>query len=198
MEHKLGMKSKRKLLLGATCLFFIFLTACGSRTIGKTTLEFMKTGSIKLHIIEDWDSSLYDFDEMNAMNQQEVNKYNASSHSVTILSSELKNGQARVVMEYANDDSYFDLNKKVLFYGTATSAKSAGYNLVGKVNATDGSGELEPASWNEMDTERVMIVSENIDVIAPSDIIYYGEGVTITGSDSATVDGAQLRYIICR
>ena len=136
--------------------------------------------------------------EMNNMNLQEVNKYNASSHTVTILSSELKDGQARVVMEYANDDSYFDLNKKVLFYGTATSAKNAGYNLVGKVNAVDGSGDLKPASWNEMDTERVMIVSENIDVIAPSDIIYYGEGVTLTGNCSAAVDGSQLRYIICR
>lgn len=198
MEHKTGMKSKRRMLLSATCLFFILLTACGSKNIDKTTLEFLKTGSIKLHIVEDWDSSLYDFDELNTMNQQEVNTYNASSHSVTILSSELKNGQARIVMEYANDDSYFDLNKKVLFYGTATNAKNAGYNLVGKVNATDGSGALKPADWNEMDTERVMIVSENIDVIAPSDIIYYGDGVTVTGSDTATVDGAQLRYIICR
>lgn len=201
MEHRLGMKSKRRMILSATCLFFIFLTACGTPNYSKTTLEFLKTGAVRLYIVEPWDDTLYDFDELNQMNNQEVNKYNASSHSVTILSSELRDGQARITMEYANDGSYYDLNKKVLFYGTASSAKTAGYNLVGKVSATDGSGELKPADWNEMDTERVIILSENIEIVTPSEIGYVGDGVTVTGGNTASVlesTGTQLRYVICR
>lgn len=198
MEHRLGMKSKKRMVLSATCLFFIFLTACSLNKYTTTTMELKKNGAIVLHIVEEWDESQYSFAELEAMNEREVNEYNSSSHSVTILSSELAGSTVRIDMEYANDDSYYDLNGKVLFYGTAESAKSAGYNLMGKVSAADGSGELRPADWNEMSTERVIIVSENIDIKTPTPIIYAGDGVTVTGDNTANASDGGLRYIICK
>ena len=49
-----------------------------------------------------------------------------------------------------------------------------------------------------MSNEKIAIVSENIDVDMPSEIIYIGEGVTLTGSKNATAQEGGLRYIICK
>jgi len=199
MEHMTGMKSKRRMLLGAACLFFIFLAGCGTKKYDSTTLVFEKTGSITLNIVEAWDESLYDFNELTALNEKEVNEYNASSHSVTIMSSELIDGRAEIVMEYADDDSYYDLNRKNLFYGRADKAKNAGYNLVKQVRNV-GTGELLlPAQWNEMESEKVIAVSELLDIVTPSEILYTSAGIAVTGEKTATVTVAEgLEFIICK
>lgn len=199
MEHITGMKSKRRLLLGATCLFFIFLTACGNKVYNTTTLEFEKTGAITLNIVEEWDSSLYNFDEFNAYNEKEINDYNVSSQSVRIVSSELVDGKAKVVIQYSNDDSYYDLNKKNIYYGRVDNAKSLGYNLVKQVRDVSTEETLLQAEWNEMSSEQVIILSESLDVVTPSQIIYASPEVTVTGEKTAVVDVEEgFAYIICK
>ena len=49
-----------------------------------------------------------------------------------------------------------------------------------------------------MSEEKVVIVSEDIDVDMPADIIYIGDGVTLTGSETATAAEGALRYIISK
>lgn len=195
----MGMKSKKKLLLSATCLFFIFLTACGVKTYDVTTLEFEKTGKITYHIVEDWDSEIYNFDEFVAYNEKEVNDYNAANQSVTILSSELVDGKAKVVIQYSDDDAYYDLNKKSLYYGRADKAKGVGYSLVNLVKSVENGKTLTQAQWNEMTSEQVIVLSESMNVVAPSKIIYIGSGVELTGENTATVTMEEgFAYIICK
>ena len=81
----LGMKSKRRLLICTACLFFIFLSACASSDYSKSTLEFLKSGSIILHIRDAFDESLYDFNELCSMNEQEVNAYNSKTGTETVV-----------------------------------------------------------------------------------------------------------------
>ena len=196
----LGMKSKRRLMICTACLFFIFLSACASSDYSKSTLEFLKSGSIILHIRDAFDESLYDFNELCSMNEQEVNAYNSKTgtETVVIKDSKLENGNVSLDIEYKEDDAYFDMNGRVLFYGDCTAARSAGYNLVGKVKSTADGSDLDQKTWKAMSTEKIAIVSENIDVDMPSEIIYIGEGITITGSKSATAQEGGLRYIICK
>ena len=198
--HYLGMKSKRRLLICTACLFFIFLSACGSSEYSKNTLEFLKSGSIILHIRDAFDESLYDFNELCSMNEQEVNAYNTKTgkETVVIKDSKLENGIVSLDIEYKEDDAYFDMNGRVLFYGDCTAARSAGYNLVGKVKSTADGSDLDQKTWKAMSSEKIAIVSENIDVDMPNEIIYIGEGITLTGSKSAQAQEGGLRYIICK
>lgn len=199
MEHDSGMKSKRRMLLGATCLFFIFLTACGVKSFDATTLELKNTGAIILHIVEDFDSSLYNFDEFTAYTENEINNYNATSQSVTLLSNELVDGKAKVVIQYSGDRSYYALNKKNLFFGTVEGAKNTGYNLVKKVNDVSTGETLMQADWNEMKSGYVIVLSESLNVVAPSEIIYASSGVNITGKKTATVNISEdFEFIICK
>lgn len=199
MEHRTGMKSKKKMLLGATCLFSIFLTACGVKSYDVTTLEFEKTGKITFHIVEDWDSNLYNFDEFVAYNEKEVNDYNASNQSVTILSSELVDDKAKVVIQYLDDDAYYDLNKKSLYYGRADKAKGVGYSLVNLVKTVEDGKVLSQAQWNEMTSEQVIVLTESMNVVAPSKIIYVSSNVKLTGENTATVTVEEgFAYIICK
>ena len=200
MHYRLGMKSKRRLFICTACLFFILLTGCGSKDYTRTSLEFEKSGSIILHIREAFDESLYDFNELCAMNEQEVNAYNSKNGTgqVVIKDSKLENGTVSIDIEYKEDDAYYDMNGRVLFYGSCSAARSAGYNLVGKVRSTSDGADLDQKTWKAMSEEKVVIVSEDIDVDMPADIIYIGDGVTLTGSETATAAEGALRYIISK
>jgi len=196
----IGMKGKNRLTLGATCLFFIFLSACGFNDFDKTTLEFDKDGSIVLHIREVFDENLYDYDELCGMNEAEVAGYNADkgSEEVKIKDSRLDDGQLKIDLLYTDDDAYYDMNGYVLFYGSCKEARSAGYNLVEKVSSTSNGEKLNQKTWKNMSEEMVAIVSESIDVQMPDDILYIGEGVTLIGANSASVNDGSLRYIISK
>lgn len=192
---KTGMKSR--LISSAACLFCIFLLGCGSVKYDTTTLEFKNNGSFSLHIVEMFDESKYSYQELTALNEAEVNVYNSyGKGKVTIENSSCEDGMVRIDMLYSDDDAYYDLNHTVLFYGNSKSAKNAGYNLVGKVTSVNGDGALDQATFKNMESEKVIIVSEEIEVIAPGKILYVGEGVTLTKSNAVKVEGTGLHYII--
>ena len=199
MRAQVGMIGKKRLVLCAACLFFFIFSGCG-KSFDTTTLELGKDGTVILHINEPFDESLYDFDELCAMNEKEVNAYNLAHDTkpVSIKKSEIVDKRAIIDIEYKEDDAYYDMNGTVLFYGDCKSARSAGYNLVGKVRSTSDASELDQKTWKNMTDEKVAIISEPIDVSMPGDIIYMGDGVKLTSRNTVTVDDGGLRYIICK
>ncbi len=163
-----------------------------------TTIVFESNGELVLHIVDEFDESLYNYEELKALNEAEVNVYNSyGKGKVTIEDSSLKEGTVSISMRYDSDDAYFDTNNVILFYGSVDDARNAGYNLTGKVTGTGGEGTLEQSIWDGMSSQRVVVVSENIDVKLPGKILYAGEGVTLTGAKKATVEGEGLHYVIC-
>lgn len=194
----IGVKSRLMLFLIATCLFFVLLTGCGTKKYDKTTLEFAKTGDIDLHIVDEFDESLYSIEELSALNEAEINVYNSyGKGKVVNKGCAVDNGIIRIDIRYDSDDAYFDMNNVVLFYGDADSAKNAGYNLIGKVTSTEGNGTLNQSDWNGMSLQKVVAVSEEIEVVMPGKILYVGDGVTLTSANSASVSGEGMHYIIC-
>ncbi len=194
----IGMKSKIVVLFVATCLFFVFLTGCALKKYDKTTLVFNKSGSIELHIVDAFDESIYSIEELSALNEAEINVYNSYGNGkVTNKGCVVENGTLRIDIVYDSDDAYYDMNNVVLFYGTVDEAKNAGYNLIDKVTGTSGEGVLSQAQWMGMSQQKVVVVSEDIDVTLPGKISYAGEGVTLTGTNSASVAGDGLHYMVC-
>ena len=203
MRTEVGVKSKKRMLLGAACLFFIFLTSCGVSDYDTTTLEMNKDGTVTLHIREDFNENLYDIDELAAMNEEEVKNYNATAgeDEVIIKKCKLSDGKIAIDILYKEDNDYYNMNGNVLFYGSCDVVRGAGYNLVGKVRSISDGKELDQKTWKSMSDQNVVIVSETIDLDLPSDILYMGEGVTMKGSNRASVDtngSSNLCYVICK
>ena len=195
-----GVRSKKRTVICAACLFFIFMCACGNAEYSGTTVVFEKDGSILLHIQEEFDESLYDYDELCRMNEQEVASYNNSGDSkeVEIKDSSISDNVVSIDIAYAHDGAYYDMNGSVIFWGDCKTARSAGYNLVGKVKSTSDGKTLDQKTWKDMSGEKVAVVSEPVDVRLPGDILYIGEGLTLTGKNSAKAEEGGLRYIICK
>ena len=192
------LKRRISVLISAIFLFCVFLLGCGNTKYDTTTLEFKNDGSFILHIVDSFDESRYSLQEFTALNEAEVNVYNSyGKGKVTIENTSLENGVISVDMRYSDDDAYFDLNHVVLFYGNIKSAKNAGYNLVGKVNGVGGEGALDQVTFKNMENQKVVVVSEQIEVVLPGKILYVGEGVTLTKSNAAKIEGEGLHYIIC-
>lgn len=196
-EELIGMRSRKGLIIGTACLFFGILAGCGTGKFDTTTLVFESKGELVLHIVDEFDENEYDYEELKALNEAEVNVYNSyGKGKATIEGSNLKDGIVRIDIRYDSDDAYFDMNNVVLFYGNVDEARNAGYNLTGKVTGTSGEGLLEQNAWADMKDQRVVVVSEEIAVNMPGKILYAGDGVTLTGAKNATVEGEGLHYII--
>lgn len=199
MNNYLGVKSKRKLLLSFSCLFLFFCAGCGSN-FDTTTLVFEKNGDIKQYVVEDFDTAVYSIDELNDFNNKQVNELNSKKGEVVVIidKSEVVNNKTNIVMTYKENSSYYDLNSKVIYYGTANGAKNAGYGLSNKVKSIENEMTLTVDEWSDMTDEKVIIVSEYVNIKTPSKILYVSDGVTINDSDEATINGDSIRYIICK
>ena len=156
-----------------------------------------RNGDITLYIVEWFDESLYDFNELCNMNQQEIDAYNNGSNKVSVVKSELDKNMLTLVIKYTSDDAYYDMNNTVLFYGDCASAKKAGYNLTGKVSSVSDSNVLSQKDWEGIADKKVIIVSESIDVVMPSKPLYVSEGVSVKGNKNARIASDGLQYIIC-
>lgn len=200
MEKVKGAGGKYRILVGVACFFLIFICGCGLfEEYNCTTIKLQGNGKIKEYIVEPFDSSIYNFDELVAQTQNEIAVYNQEkgSDAVEVESSELVDGNVKLVINYPDDNSYYNINGKVLFYGTCRKASDAGYNPVGQVKSVQNGDTLDTVTWNNMsDTMKIAIIYEDVDVVTPGKILYISDGVTLKDEKKAVTDGEGIRYII--
>ena len=106
------------------------LTAC-SGAEEDSSVSISNDGAVKTAIVEDFDKSYYDKDELQQMILEEVASYNRSSGqgAVTVDKVSVEEGIARVRMTYASSEDYAAFNDGIFFVGTVSEAQQAGYDL---------------------------------------------------------------------
>jgi len=181
-----------------SCLFFVFLTGCGDAKYDTYTICFEKEGAITEYVVEDFDTSLYNFDEFKAQAEEEVNNYNAvASAAVKMSNVELADNKVSLKMEYPSDDAFYDMNAEPLFYGTVASALKAGYSLMTPLYSTADGSLVAPSELQQMGESRIVIFNTAADVNTYKDIAYTSDNVVL-GDDHthATVSGEKTAYIV--
>lgn len=195
--HFIG-RNKRTIVTIISCLFLILLTACGEKEYVVSTMDFQKDGKIVENLIEDFDTSIYDADELKAEIEKEISAYNkGKDNQVSLLEFKCENNKVYCKIEYPSDDAYFDINSIPIYYGTVAGATKAGYNLPDNlINVKDGKNAKGQAVANMKDLH-ILIINQSIDVNTYKDIKYASEGVTLGDDHStATVIGDSTAYIV--
>lgn len=177
------------------------LTAC-SAGAKESSVSLLKDGEIRADIVEDFDKSYYDKDELQQMILEEVVSYNREfgENTISVDKVSLENGVVRVGMTYADFDAYASFNDGVFFVGSVQEAQKAGYDLNKVFIST--ADQLVTAGISdilEMSDAKLLITDMKEPVILDGKALYISSNVT-TDKRCRTVSfdetSGEMAYII--
>ena len=173
-KHKLAKVAVLSLFLGT-----LALTACNA-VEGESSVSLLKDGAVKATIVEDFDKSYYDKDELQQMILEEVVSYNRQlgEDAVSVDKVSVENGVARVEMTYTDSESYAAFNNGVFFLGPVSEAQKAGYDL-NKVFISS-SDQLVTAGMSdilEMSDAKILITDMKEPVVLDGKAVYVSSNV---------------------
>lgn len=182
------------------------LCACGQNkeeARQETEIAVQKDGSLVNTIVEDFDETLYNVENLRNMILGEVAEFYSSSgeKNITVDKVEASKGKITVVMKYAKAEAYEQYNGKTCFLGTVAQAHEAGKNLeIELLSAKKGEAAISKEDLLTMGESQLLIIEEPVKVSTYSKILYASENVEILSSKSARIvsDGENPAYLILK
>lgn len=194
------MKKCRMLMV--TCALLFMLTACGSlnKDYDTTTVYIGKDQEVSEYIVEDFDKSYYDTEELKQNMEQTIQEYNqknGASDLVVLDQYELLDDSAKlnVRIKYKSAKDYGSIHNCEFFIGTVKEAREAGYVLDG-LHAAEAQSAKTLAPVDQMTEEMVAICEEEMDVEVKGDILYISDNVSLKSSVLATVGESDTYSVI--
>lgn len=197
------------------------ITACGNKegssTQEDTALDSMnyisinKDGSLESQIIETFEESYYNVDDLSTMINSSISDFKAanSEAEVSLKSCNTDNGSVKVVMSFDSYKSYSDFNGEIFYAGTIKDAYAAGMSLDVELSAISEKTQPQKIGKKnllEMGDNHIVIfdqtnISDEVesDVIRIKcfgDILYVGDGVTPSGKKTADIAGDSNSKVI--
>lgn len=146
-----------------------------------TTIYVAKDGKITSIIVEDFSEKYYDQAEMTAMINSEIADFNSAhgADSVVLNSVSVDNMIAKVSITYENCDVYSEFNKEELYVSTVKEALNTGKTLnVTLKNPLDENNTIGMTEIAGMDSEFIVISSEEVDIRCAGKILYVSQETT--------------------
>ena len=150
----------------------------------ESTIFITSKGVVKSAIMESFDKSYYDFDELYEAVEKEVKAYclDKNEEAVTISSLVEENDSVALLMDYQTVEDYVEFNEILLFSGTFSEAAAAGY-LPGELHDAEGNSvEVNLESLGDL---KVIVTEESVCLQTSGRIKYVSDNVTILGKKLA-------------
>lgn len=195
------IRQKGKTVLITGVIAFL-LCACGQNSnIEETSLKFEKDGTVVNTIVEDFDETLYNADDLKGMVLSEVAAFNTSAgaDSISVDKIATDDGKVTLSMTYAGAGEYAEFNNTILFSGTVSEAYEAGLNFDISLTSTqkDG-GKIGKEDILQMGDSRMIILEEPVIVITSSPILYTSDNVEVLSGKRVKVTGEGAAYLILK
>lgn len=181
------------------------LSGCGNnKDADISTLFVDKKGQIVEVSVGDFQKDNYDSEEFEQYVKDAVEAYGGEG-TVELASISVKDGTAKLNMEYSDSDTYAAFTGQELFAGTVVSAVAEGYDFNTEFTMVNEGTAADVASRDDVlskDEYKVVILQVAEDVSVEGTIVYVSAGVTVKSEDTATVIPAEhpgekaLRYIV--
>jgi len=175
------------------------LAACGKEIPEDDTISVNRKGNITCTVVEDFDKSYYDAEELRAEIEEDAAAYNvnfAQDH-LTLELFEVTDGVAVLQTTFDQAKYYADYSGMTLFVGTVEEALEEGYDLLGECMGTDGA-LTDLGSIEEAHKLNVLVLEEAVQVQVPGEIVCVSRAgnVTIQDKKEAAVLEAEEAFII--
>ncbi len=198
-------------LCPAIFIMALSVSGCGgiSMDVDTSTLYVGSNGKITEVIVEDLSEDYYDEDELKSYIDDAVASYQKENgkDGVAVKKYEVKNGVARLMMEYDNCDSYASFNEAEMYTGTLLQAQADGYGFDGNFYTPDQSRETATETVvipeEEESTENVIqgqIIEETTEAVSGTEVddtaVQAREAETGISSDQVLADEDQHVLIL--
>lgn len=158
----------------------LMLTGCdGKFEPTESTVFITSKGAVKTAVMESFEESYYDFDELSADINETVEDYcldKNNEEAVTVESLTPSEGMVTLMMNYASAEDYAEFNDLLLFAGTVSEAKAAGYVPEALL---DAEGQSAEPTGEEFDALKVIVTEESICIQTSGKIKYTSDNVSI-------------------
>ena len=169
-------------------LSMVFLLSGCSQKFEPTesTIFVTSKGLVQSAVIESFDKSYYDFDELYKTVENEVKAYclDKNEEAVTISSLVEENDSVALLMDYQTVKDYVEFNETLLFSGTFSEAATAGYLPEELYDAEGNSVEVDLEGLGALN---VIVTEESVCLQTSSNIKYVSDNVTILDKKMAKV-----------
>ena len=193
---------KKCRMLMAACALLLMLTACGSfnKDYDTTTVYIGKNQEVSEYIVEDFDKSYYNAEELKQNMEQTIQEYNQKNGlSDLVVLDQYKflddSAKLNVRIKYKSAKDYGNIHNCEFFVGTVKEAREAGYVLEG-LHAAKAQSAKTLAPVEQMTEEMVVICEEEMDVEVKGDILYISDNVALKSSGLATVGESDTYSVI--
>ncbi len=193
---------KKLVCLILTFIFLCSLTAC---SLGKESdismVQIKEKGPVIETIVEEFDQSYYNIEELESVIQEDITEYNQNlgSENVKLLSCEEKEGKVIVKLEYTEAADYAAFNDIHFFSGQVSEAMSEGYDFSGPFYESESREEMDFDEENDLSDYHVVITDEALNVSTAGKILYTGGNVNLINSKLAgitqDIDNKEWSYI---
>ena len=170
---------KRALSFTLVLASAILLMGCGQKfEPTESTIFVTSKGVVKSAIMESFDKSYYDFDELYKSVEKEVKAYCLDNieENITITSLTKENDSVALLMDYQTVEDYVEFNETLLFSGTFSEAAAAGYFPEELYDMEGNSVEVDLESLGALN---VIVTEESVCLQTSSNIKYVSDNVTI-------------------
>ena len=161
------------------------LSGCGQRfEPTESTIFITSKGLVQSAVIESFDKSYYDFDELYEAVEKEVKAYclDKNEEVVTISSLVEENDSITLLMDYQTVEDYVKFNDVLLFSGTFSEAAAAGYLPEELYDVEGNSVEVDLESLGDLN---VIVTEESVCIQTSSNIKYVSDNATILDKKQA-------------
>ena len=163
----------------------LLLSGCGQKfEPTESTIFVTSKGVVKSAVMESFEEDYYNFTELTGKIESAVQEYcaNGNEGAVEVESLTEADGMVTLQMQYANAAVYSEFNDMVLFSGTLSEAKLAGYSWE---ELYDPQGQLVEVTAEEENTLKAIITEENVCIQTVGKIKYISDNVTMIDSKLA-------------
>ena len=144
----------------------------------ESTIFITSKGLVQSAVIESFDKSYYDFDELYETVEKEVKSYclDKNEEVVTINSLIEENNSVALLMDYQTATDYAEFNESLLFSGTFSEAAAVGYLPEELYDVEGNSVEVDLDKLGEL---KVVVTEESVCLQTSGKIKYVSDNVTI-------------------
>lgn len=197
---------KKVILYTIVMISFFALSGCkkeeifiNTDDITTNTMLVKRDGSIYATIVEEFDKSYYNLNELNEFVSEEVNVYNQKigSTEVAIEGLELKNNKAILILKYSKMAHYSVFNDMPAAYYSASTENVALELPEQYVNAKkDSVVDRDTAMKNGKN--KVLVLYEPYEIIVEGDIKFYSNNATLLKENKVKSNSDDMTVVIYR
>lgn len=195
---------KRVLVCVISILYILILAGCTkeeifitSDDITSNTMLIKRDGSMYVAILEEFDKSYYNLDELNEFISKEVNAYNkeVGSIEVTIEELALKNGKAVMILRYSKMVHYSAFNNVPAAYYNA-GTENVALELPTQYMDTRKNKLVSKETVMKSDKNQVLVVYEPYDILIEGDIRFYSDNATLVEDNKVKSSTTDMTVVI--